>query len=80
MTNRDSYMPYIALVLFSVWMALEWWDWPRPAALKPTTWLDHEPAMTIGKGDPAAQRIQLGLRSDGVVVWRRGYEPLTPAP
>lgn len=39
-----------------------------------TSWLDHEPNIAIGApGDAPDKRIQLGLRSDGVVVWRVGY-------
>lgn len=42
-------------------------------ASPPVDWLEHEPALTIGVGKPTDERTQLGLRKDGVVVWRRGY-------
>lgn len=35
------------------------------------SWLPHEPALTMRQGE---EHMQLGLRDDGVVVWRKGYK------
>lgn len=46
---------------------------PTPLTI---SWTLHEPGISIGdKNWKPEERMQLGLRSDGIVVWRKGYQP-----